>query len=127
MTSHQKLLPRCPFCGAKGPIASPTCPNVSCGISLAPRLLVDWEIEILLERHSIVIEPLLKLKGTPDAQLGPTAIDLRLDTIFKEFKLMNRQVVDVRVPEPEEELYRSVEVEIREEEPYILHPGEFVL
>ena len=97
---------------------------------MAPRMLVDWEIELLLRREELIIDPLLQLvrvDGNDDAQLGPGSIDLRLDNTFKEFKAMNKESIDLRDNQKEEDLYRLVELDISRGEPYILHPGEFVL
>jgi dCTP deaminase len=121
----------CPFCGESIEPGQTVCSNQGCEISLLPRLLVDWEIERLLENGELVIDPLLRLRNvdenSDDAQLGPGSIDLRLDTTFKEFRLMNKPSIDLRTPQPEEELYRLLELDMSRDENYILHPGEFVL
>jgi dCTP deaminase len=120
----------CPFCGVAVKDSDMTCPNTECGISQLPRLLVDWEIERLLARGHIIVEPLYRLRRaqySDDAQLGPGGLDLRLDTAFKEFKSMNKESINLRQRQREEDLYRLVELEVGRDEPYILHPGEFVL
>jgi dCTP deaminase len=122
----------CPFCGAHVAQSDLNCPNSVCGVSLLPRLLVDWEIERLIKRGDLVIEPLLRLKSPErepqDSQLGPASLDLRLDCLFKEFRSMNQASIDLRRTPREEELYRPIELEVgRSDEKYILHPGEFVL
>ena len=125
----QFRLEECPFCSASIAPDASDCP--SCSISLAPRQLVDWEIELLLERKKLIIEPLLSLKGhgpdQKDRQLGPASVDLRLDTTFREIRLMNKPSVDLRDSQEEEELYRLVEIDVSQNEGYVLHPGEFVL
>jgi len=125
-------LDHCPFCGTGIVGLATSCPSEKCGISLCPRLLVDWEIETLLKRGELVIDPLFKLRGEKqgeeDAQLGPGGLDLRLDTIFKEFKSMNQESIDLRRRPREEELYRLIELEVSTpQNPYVLHPGDFVL
>ena len=117
----------CPFCREHVKPNSLRCGNGDCGMSLTPRLLMDWEIERMLSGGSLIIEPLLNLKEGKDRQLGPSSLDLRLDTFFKEFRQMNREAVDARMEEPEAELYRLIELEVQREEAYVLHTGEFVL
>jgi len=94
-------------------------------------MLVDWEIELLLKNGALVVEPLFRLRKEKelgdDAQLGPGSLDLRLDTLFKEFKSMNQASIDLRRAQREEELYRFIELEAGSDERYVLHPGEFVL
>ena len=53
----------------------------------------------------------------------PASVDLHLDRRFRAFRTSRRAFVDVR--EPSEDLTELVE--IAAEEPYIIHPGEFVL
>jgi dCTP deaminase len=128
-------LEKCPFCGQKTDSDAIVCPNPECQIRLTPRMLVDWEIERLLDEDALIVDPILQLKGkerSGDAQLGPGSLDLRLDSIFKEFKAMNQEFIDLRKTQgreelSEEELYRLVELDISKDEAYILHPGEFVL
>jgi dCTP deaminase len=124
-------LESCPFCGTRVKDEDVFCSSESCGISLAPRLLVDWEIGLLLKRGELVIDPLFRLKGDEededDNQLGPASIDLRLDTIFKEFKSMNKASIDLREKQREEELYRLIELEMEGGGLYVLHPGDFVI
>jgi len=120
---------QCPFCGTAVERGQLTCTNAGCGISLAPRLLVDWEIERILTRG----DPLFKLRKERgednDAQLGPASLDLRLDTLFREFRNMNKSSIDLRHRQREEELYRRIELETEPEKDarYVLHPNEFVL
>ena len=124
---------QCPFCGTAVERGQLTCTNAGCGISLAPRLLVDWEIERILTRGDLVVDPLFKLRKERgednDAHLGPASLDLRLDTLFREFRNMNKSSIDLRHRQREEELYRRIELETEPEKDarYVLHPNEFVL
>jgi len=124
------FLRECPFCGESLKGLQTLCPNSECGVSLTPRMLVDWEIERLLGRGELVVDPVLNLRdsrGTKDRQLGPASLDLRLDTLFKEFKSMNQASIDLRQEQREDELYRLIELGPGPDNFYVLHTGEFVL
>jgi len=123
-TSGEETSTKCPFCGNTTDRATSFCPK--CAVSLAPRQLVDWEIERLIEAGTLVIDPLLCLRGR-DGQLGPMSIDLRLDTLFKEFRIMKKEVIDLDERPAEEDLYRIIELDADANEHYVLHPGQFVL
>ncbi len=53
----------------------------------------------------------------------PSSVDVRVDRRFRVFRNARYPFIDVR--QPMEELTESVE--ISDDEPFILHPGEFVL
>ncbi len=53
----------------------------------------------------------------------PASVDLHLDRQFRAFRTSRQAFVDVR--EPSEDLTELVEID--DQEPYIIHPGEFVL
>ena len=120
----------CPFCQCELESNGDRCPE--CQMSLHGRKLVDWEICHLIGNNEIIIEPLIidKNRELIDAGYGPGGIDLRLDTIFKEFRPMNESSVDPQRKRRDEDIYRLIELDISDSakpDEYILHPGEFVL
>ena len=80
-------------------------------------VLSDRTIERLLAEGRIEIEPY-----DPEL-LQPSSVDVRVDRYFRVFHNARYPYIDVR--KPQEELTELVEVE--DETPFILHPGEFVL
>jgi len=80
-------------------------------------ILSDRTIREELAAGRIVIEPL------DEADIQPSSVDLRLDRYFRVFRNHTMRVIDVR--EDQEELTELVE--IADDDPFILHPGEFVL
>ncbi len=80
-------------------------------------ILSDRTIREELAAGRILIEPL------DPADIQPSSVDLRLDRFFRVFRNHTSRVIDVR--EDQENLTELVE--IRAEEAFILHPGEFVL
>jgi dCTP deaminase len=80
-------------------------------------VLSDRSIRSEIAAGRIVVEPL-------DADLiQPSSIDVRVDRRFRVFHNARYPYIDVR--KPMEELTELVEVE--GDDPFILHPGEFVL
>src|SRR5207245_8280693 len=77
----------------------------------------DRTIRRLLEEGRIVIEPY------DEALLQPSSVDVRVDRFFRVFHNARYPFIDVK--QPQEELTELVE--IADEQPFILHPGEFVL
>ena len=82
-------------------------------------ILSDRTIREQLDSGRIVIEPL-----GPNS-LQPSSVDLRLDRFFRVFK--NHTMGHIDVKQNLEELTELVEVADDSDEPFILHPGEFVL
>jgi dCTP deaminase len=80
-------------------------------------ILSDRDIRSALEAGRIVIEPF-----SPDA-VQPSSVDLHLDRRFRVFRNSRYPFIDVRHDQPD----LTELVEIEEEQPFILHPGEFVL
>lgn len=80
-------------------------------------ILSDRDLRALIEQGSLVIEPF-----DPDS-VQPSSIDLRVGSQFRVFANNRYPYIDVR--QPMEGLTEMVEVS--EDEPFILHPGEFVL
>ncbi|TML46006.1 MAG: dCTP deaminase [Actinobacteria bacterium] len=80
-------------------------------------VLSDRTIARLLDERRIVIEPY------DESLLQPSSVDVRVDRFFRVFHNARYAYVDVK--EPQEDLTELVEID--DERPFILHPGEFVL
>jgi dCTP deaminase len=79
-------------------------------------VLSDRTIRRLLGEGRIEIEPY------DESLLQPSSVDVRVDRYFRVFHNARYPFIDVR--EPQEDLTELVEADT---EPFILHPGEFVL
>jgi dCTP deaminase len=80
-------------------------------------VLSDGAIRRLIEAGRIGIDPY------DAALLQPSSLDVRVDRLFRVFRNSRYPFIDVR--EPQDDLTELVEVD--GDEPFILHPGEFVL
>jgi len=80
-------------------------------------ILSDVDIRKELASGRVVIEPIM------DDAVQPSSVDLRVDRYFRVFANSRYPYIDVK--EPMEDLTELVEV--NEEQPLILHPGEFIL
>jgi dCTP deaminase len=80
-------------------------------------VLSDRDIRAEIAAGRIVIDPF-----TPDA-IQPSSVDLHLDRRFRVFRNSRYPFIDVRADQPE----LTELVEISGDDPFILHPGEFVL
>ncbi|MDN4613132.1 dCTP deaminase [Leifsonia sp. F6_8S_P_1B] len=80
-------------------------------------LLSDRDIKAELGAGRIALEPF------EPAMIQPSSIDVRLDRFFRLFDNHKYPFIDPAVDQPE--LTRFVEVDA--DQPFILHPGEFVL
>src|ERR687894_211373 len=80
-------------------------------------VLSDRTIRRLLENGRIGIEPF------DEGLVQPSSVDVRVDRFFRVFRNSRYPFIDVK--EPMEDLTELVEIE--GDEPFILHPGEFVL
>src|SRR3954467_1501037 len=80
-------------------------------------VLSDRTIARCLEEGRIGIDPY------DEALLQPSSVDVRVDRFFRVFHNARYPFIDVK--QPQEELTELVEID--EERPFILHPGEFVL
>jgi len=80
-------------------------------------VLADRDIRVELETGRVKIEPY------DPADLQPSSVDLHLDRRFRVFRNNRYPFIDVRAPQPD--LTEMLRVE--DDEPFILHPGEFVL
>ena len=80
-------------------------------------VLSDRDIRTALETGTVKIEPY-------DAHdLQPSSVDLHLDRSFRVFRNNRYAFIDVRASQPDLTELLTIE----EDEPFILHPGEFVL
>ena len=80
-------------------------------------VLSDRDIRAEITAGRIVIDPFI-----PEA-VQPSSVDLHLDRSFRVFRNNRYPYIDVRTEQPE----LTELVEIAGDEPFILHPGEFVL
>ena len=80
-------------------------------------LLSDGDIRAEIEAGRVVLEPY------DEAMVQPSSVDVRLDRFFRVFE--NHRYPHIDPAEDQPELTRLVEPE--QDEPFILHPGEFVL
>jgi dCTP deaminase len=79
-------------------------------------VLSDRTIKRLLAEGRIEIDPY------DEALLQPSSVDVRVDRYFRVFR--NSRYPFINVKEAQEDLTELVEID---DEPFILHPGEFVL
>ncbi|MBF5083344.1 dCTP deaminase [Quadrisphaera sp. INWT6] len=80
-------------------------------------LLSDRDLHAEVDAGRVVLEP------WDAAMVQPSSIDVRLDRYFRLFDNHKYAVIDPSQEQPE--LTRLVEVD--DDEPFVLHPGEFVL
>ncbi|GAC1310742.1 MAG: hypothetical protein NVSMB16_07430 [Acidimicrobiales bacterium] len=80
-------------------------------------ILSDRTIREQIANGRIEIDPL------DERDIQPSSVDLHIDRYFRVFRNHTMRVIDVK--EDQEELTELVE--INEDDPFILHPGEFVL
>ena len=80
-------------------------------------LMSDRDIRASIESGQIGLEPLEM------GLLQPSSIDVRLDRFFRLFD--NHKYAFIDPAEQQDDLTRFIEV--KSDEPFILHPGEFVL
>jgi dCTP deaminase len=79
-------------------------------------VLSDRTIQRLLDDGRIEIDPY------DPALLQPSSVDVRVDRLFRVFRNNRAPYIDVKAEQDLTEL-----VEVAGDEPFILHPGEFVL
>lgn len=91
------------------------------------RASITWAVVILSDRTlreqlaagRIVIEPL------DESLIQPSSIDVRISNLFRVFRNHTRGVIDVKLDMVD--LTELVEIPEGCDEPFMLHPGEFVL
>ncbi len=80
-------------------------------------LLSDRDIRAALEAGEVRIDPY------DPRDLQPSSVDLHLDRSFRVFRNNRYPYIDVRSPQPD----LTELLTIADDEPFVLHPGEFVL
>src|SRR5213593_990951 len=80
-------------------------------------ILSDRTIKEEIEAGRIVIDPF------DEADVQPSSVDLHVDSQFRVFANSRYPFIDVTQPMPD----LTEVVEVAEPDPFILHPGEFVL
>jgi len=80
-------------------------------------VLSDRDIRASIEAGEIVIKPY------DPKDLQPSSVDLHLDRRFRVFRNNRYAYIDVRNPQPD----LTELLTIQDDEPFVLHPGEFVL
>jgi dCTP deaminase len=65
----------------------------------------------------------VRIRPYDEADLQPSSVDLHLDRQFRVFRSNRYAFIDVRSPQPDLTELLSV----TDDEPFVLHPGEFVL
>lgn len=82
-------------------------------------ILSDRSIREALADGRIEIDPL------DDSYIQPSSVDLTVDRYFRVFRNHTTGIIDVK--ENQEDLTELVEIAPESDQPFILHPGEFVL
>lgn len=80
-------------------------------------VLADRDIRAAIEAGRVVIRPF------DPADVQPASVDLHLDHRFRVFRNNRYPYIDLREAQPD----LTELLEIGQDEPFILHPGEFVL
>ena len=80
-------------------------------------VLSDRDIRAAIDAGDVAIRPY------DPADLQPSSVDLHLDRSFRVFRNNRYAFIDVRAPQPD----LTELLTIADDEPFILHPGEFVL
>ncbi|NQY56231.1 MAG: dCTP deaminase [Ilumatobacteraceae bacterium] len=82
-------------------------------------ILSDRTMREQIATGRIVIEPF------DDALIQPSSIDVRISPLFRVFRNHTRAVIDVK--QDMADLTELIELDPDSDDPFILHPGEFVL
>ena len=82
-------------------------------------MLSDRDLKKAIKTKKLSFSPKLK-----PGQIGPASIDLRLSPHFKFFRIDKFSLVDTRQPLPQ---HFMDAVMLKDDEPFIIHPGNFVL
>ncbi|MEK6721822.1 MAG: dCTP deaminase [Chloroflexota bacterium] len=80
-------------------------------------VLSDRDIRAALDAGTVRIDPY------DPADLQPSSVDLHLDRRFRVFRNNRYPYIDVRTPQPD----LTEMITVADDEPFVLHPGEFVL
>jgi dCTP deaminase len=81
----------------------------------------DRDIKRLLAEGRILVQPAPDL----ETQLGSCSLDLRLSNEFSVFEYNKHPFIDVRDGKASRDVMKPITVE--DEQPFVLHPGSFVL
>ena len=98
------------------------CTQTGCGVgslTWATVILSDRTLREQLAAGRIVIDPL------DESLIQPSSIDVRISNLFRVFRNHTRGVIDVKLDMVD--LTELIEIPEGSEEPFMLHPGEFVL
>jgi dCTP deaminase len=101
----------------RGQAARAACARTPESLTIAVVILSDGTIRRLLAEGRIEIDPY------DEELVQPSSVDVRVDRFFRVFHNARHPYIDVK--EPQDDLTELVEIE--DEAPFILHPGEFVL
>jgi dCTP deaminase len=91
--------------------------GAACDYPRCMSVLSDRDIRTSIEAGEIVIKPY------DPKDLQPSSVDLHLDRRFRVFRNNRYAYIDVRNPQPDLTELLTIE----NDEPFVLHPGEFVL
>ncbi len=80
-------------------------------------LLSDRDIREAIESGRVVLEPY------DPAMIQPSSVDVRLDRFFRVFENHRYPHIDPSIDQPD----LTREIECGPDDPFVLHPGEFVL
>ena len=97
----------------------PTVGGGSASVTWAVVILSDRTLREQLAAGRIVIEPL------DESLIQPSSIDVRISNLFRVFRNHTRGVIDVK--QDMVDLTELIEIAAADDEPFMLHPGEFVL
>lgn len=82
-------------------------------------MLSDRDLKKSIKEGKLSFSPKLK-----PGQIGPASIDLKLSPHFKFFRIDKFSLVDTKQPLPK---HFMDAVTLKDDEPFIIHPGSFVL
>jgi dCTP deaminase len=88
-------------------------------LTWATVILSDRTLREQLAAGRIVVDPF------DESLIQPSSIDVRISNLFRVFRNHTRGVIDVKLDMVD--LTELIEIPEASEEPFILHPGEFVL
>jgi dCTP deaminase len=82
-------------------------------------------VSVLADRDiaAAIADGRVRIRPYDEADLQPSSVDLHLDRQFRVFRNNRYAFIDVRSPQPDLTELLSV----TDDEPFVLHPGEFVL
>ena len=82
-------------------------------------VLSEKDIRTRLDKGDLIIKPI------EDYQIGPASVDFRLGNKFRVFHTSSRTHIDIMDAGKAQDCTNLVE--IQDNQPFIIHPGEFVL